>query len=326
MRNQKIENNYNESTIKILKGLQAVRVRPGMYIGSTDSQGLHQLVWEIVDNSVDEVLAGYGKLIKIIIHPDNSVTVIDHGRGIPVGKHSSGKPTPEVIFTILHAGGKFGQGSYKTSGGLHGVGSSVVNALSEKLTVEINRNGFKYKEAFHNGGKPLGTLKKVGKTNDPTGTTITFKPDSKIFSTIVFNFTKIAEHLRESAFLLKDTQFVLIDERTQPHQIKEYHFKNGIKEFVKSLNEDKKTISGNIYFEGKQKNIEVEVSAQYNSGYSETLFSFVNNVRTSEGGSHETGFKIAWTKAFNEYARKNHFLKKKDPNLEVLTLEKAYQR
>ncbi|QAS70459.1 DNA topoisomerase IV subunit B [Oenococcus sicerae] len=310
------ENSYNESDIKILEGLEAVRVRPGMYIGSTDTRGLHHLVWEIVDNAVDEILAGYGDAIQVIIHKDNSITVIDHGRGMPTGMHASGRPTPEVILTVLHAGGKFGQGGYKTAGGLHGVGSSVVNALSEHLTVVINRDGFKYQEDFENGGHPVGTLKKIGKTKDLTGTTITFKPDSSIFSTTVYKFQTIADRLRESAFLLKGTKIILTDERTDPQTVEEYQYNEGIKEFVDYLNEGKSVIGKVMYFDGIQQGIEVEVAAQYNDGYSETLLSFVNNVRTPDGGTHETGMRVAWTKAFNDYARKVGLLKDKDTNFE----------
>ncbi|EHN59503.1 Topoisomerase IV subunit B [Oenococcus kitaharae DSM 17330] len=313
---QKNTNTYDESDIKILEGLEAVRVRPGMYIGSTDSRGLHHLVWEIVDNAVDEILAGFGDSIQVTIHRDNSITVVDHGRGMPVGMHASGKPTPEVILTVLHAGGKFGQGGYKTSGGLHGVGSSVVNALSESLTVEINRDGYKYREHFINGGHPDGSLKKIGKTRDQTGTTITFKPDPKIFSTTTYKFQTISDRLRESAFLLKGIRIVLTDERTEPSTVEEFCYKDGIKEFVSYLNEGKSVIGNIMYFDGSQQGIEVEVAAQYNDGYSETLLSFVNNVHTPDGGTHETGFRTAWTKAFNDYARKIGLLKEKDANFE----------
>ncbi|MFT9266906.1 DNA topoisomerase IV subunit B [Oenococcus sp.] len=313
---QKNTNTYDESDIKILEGLEAVRVRPGMYIGSTDSRGLHHLVWEIVDNAVDEILAGFGDSIQVTIHKDNSITVVDHGRGMPVGMHASGQPTPEVILTVLHAGGKFGQGGYKTSGGLHGVGSSVVNALSESLTVEINRDGYKYREHFINGGHPDGSLKKIGKTRDQTGTTITFKPDPKIFSTTTYKFQTISDRLRESAFLLKGIRIVLTDERTEPATVEEFCYKDGIKEFVSYLNEGKSVIGNMMYFDGSQQGIEVEVAAQYNDGYSETLLSFVNNVHTPDGGTHETGFRTAWTKAFNDYARKIGLLKEKDANFE----------
>ncbi|WP_283678181.1 DNA topoisomerase IV subunit B [Lentilactobacillus sp. Marseille-Q4993] len=307
---------YDDSSIQILEGLDAVRKRPGMYIGSTDSRGLHHLVYEIVDNAVDEVLAGYGKEINVIIHKDNSITVVDHGRGMPTGMHASGKPTAEVIFTQLHAGGKFGQGGYKTSGGLHGVGASVVNALSTSLTVTIVRDGKKYEEHFENGGHPVGTLKKLGKTTDKPGTTVTFKPDSSIFTSTVYNFGTLSERLREAAFLLKDTKITLTDERTDPEKTETYHYEEGIKEFVNYLNEDKHTLGDVMYFDGTKDGVEVEVAAQYNDGYSETLLSFVNNVRTKDGGTHESGLKNAWTKAFNDYARKINLLKDKDKNLD----------
>lgn len=307
---------YDDSSIQILEGLDAVRKRPGMYIGSTDSRGLHHLVYEIVDNAVDEVLAGYGDEINVTIHKDNSITVKDHGRGMPVGMHASGKPTPEVILTMLHAGGKFGQGGYKTSGGLHGVGASVVNALSSSLKVVIVRDGYKYEEDFTNGGHPVGTLKKTGKTRDHSGTTLTFKPDSKIFTSTVYNFSTLSERLRESAFLLKGTKITLTDERPGQEQEDVFHYDEGIKEFVQYLNEDKHTLGDVMFFDGVKSGVEVEVAAQYNDGYSETMLSFVNNVRTKDGGTHEAGFRNAWTKAFNDYARKVGMLKEKDKNLE----------
>lgn len=307
---------YNDSSIQVLHGLEAVRKRPGMYIGSTDSRGLHHLVYEIVDNAVDEALAGFGKEINVTIHPDNSLTVTDHGRGMPVGMHASGIPTVEVIFTVLHAGGKFGQGGYKTSGGLHGVGASVVNALSEYLTVEIVREGKKYREEFKNGGHPVGTLKKIGKTKQTNGTTVTFKPDRKIFTTTVFNFNTLAERLRESAFLLKGVKITLTDERENQEQSQVFLYEEGIKEFVSYLNEDKDTIGDILYFDGSKDGVEVEIAGQYNDGYSENILSFVNNVRTKDGGTHEVGMRSGWTKAFNEYARKVGLLKEKDKNLE----------
>lgn len=307
---------YDDSSIQVLEGLEAVRKRPGMYIGSTDGRGLHHLVYEIVDNAVDEALAGYGKEINVTIHADNSITVVDHGRGMPVGMHASGIPTPEVILTVLHAGGKFGQGGYKTSGGLHGVGASVVNALSSELTVTIIRDGYRYVEHFKNGGHPVGTLEKKGKTNKPTGTTITFKPDSQIFTTTVYNFQTLAERLRESAFLLKGVKITLTDERQNQEQALVFHYEDGIKAFVSYLNEDKDTLGDVMFFDGTKEGVEVEVAAQYNDGYSENLLSFVNNVRTPDGGTHEVGFRSAWTKAFNEYARKVGLLKEKDKNLE----------
>lgn len=306
--------NYSDDSIQVLKGLEAVRKRPGMYIGSTDAKGLHHLVYEIVDNAVDEALSGFGKEIDVTIHKDDSITVVDNGRGLPVGIHAMGIPTVEVIYTVLHAGGKFGQGGYKTSGGLHGVGASVVNALSEKLTVNTVRDGIEYKEDFVDGGHPVGTLRKIGKTKKQSGTTVTFKPDKKIFSTTHFNYDTLAERLRESAFLLKGVKIVLTDERNDDQDV--FLFENGIQEFVSYLNEEKDTLGNVMYFEGKKDGIEVEVAAQYNDGYSETIMSFVNNVRTKDGGTHEVGMKSAWTKAFNEYARKVDLIKSKDKNLE----------
>lgn len=307
---------YSDDSITVLEGLEAVRKRPGMYIGSTDGRGLHHLVYEIVDNAVDEALAGYGDEINVTIHADNAITVVDHGRGMPVGMHASGKPTPEVILTVLHAGGKFGQGGYKTSGGLHGVGSSVVNALSEALTVTIVRDGFKYEEHFANGGTPVGTLENLGKTKEHNGTKVTFKPDPKIFSTTVYNFGTLSERLRESAFLLKNIKITLTDERASQERHEEFFYQEGIKEFAAYLNEDKETLGDIMYFDGFSQGVEVEVAAQYNDGYTETTLSFVNNVRTPDGGTHEAGFRSAWTKAFNEYARKVGLLKEKDKNLE----------
>lgn len=307
---------YDDSSIQVLEGLEAVRKRPGMYIGSTDGRGLHHLVYEIVDNAVDEALAGFGDEINVVIEADNSITVTDHGRGMPVGMHASGKPTPEVILTVLHAGGKFGQGGYKTSGGLHGVGASVVNALSSELTVEIVRDGKLYEQQFKDGGHPVTTLVKKGNTRKPTGTKIHFKPDSTIFTTTVYNFNTLAERLRESAFLLKNVKITLTDKRHDQEREDVYHFKDGIKEFVAYLNEDKETLGDVMYFDGSKQGVEVEVAAQYNDGYSENILSFVNNVRTPDGGTHESGMRSAWTKAFNEYARKVGLLKDKDKNLE----------
>ena len=306
--------NYSDDSIQVLKGLEAVRKRPGMYIGSTDAKGLHHLVYEIVDNAVNEALSRFGKEIDVTIHKDDSITVVDNGRGLPVGIHAMGIPTVEVIYTVLHAGGKFGQGGYKTSGGLHGVGASVVNALSEKLTVNTVRDGIEYEEDFVDGGHPVGTLRKIGKTKKQSGTTVTFKPDKKIFSTTHFNYDTLAERLRESAFLLKGVKIVLTDERNDDQDV--FLFENGIQEFVSYLNEEKDTLGNVMYFEGKKDGIEVEVAAQYNDGYSETIMSFVNNVRTKDGGTHEVGMKSAWTKAFNEYARKVDLIKSKDKNLE----------
>ncbi|MDU1526075.1 MAG: DNA topoisomerase IV subunit B [Lactococcus lactis] len=308
-------NNYDDSAIQVLEGLDAVRKRPGMYIGSTDGTGLHHLVWEIVDNAVDEALSGFGNNITVTINADGSLSVEDEGRGMPVGKHAMGIPTVEVIFTILHAGGKFGQGGYKTSGGLHGVGSSVVNALSTWLEVEITRDKTVYRQRFENGGHPATTLEKIGKApKSKTGTKVTFMPDSTIFSTTEFKYNIISERLNESAFLLKEVTISLEDKRTDEKE--EFHYENGVQDFVAYLNEDKDSLTPVLYFEGKQDGFEVEVALQYNDGYSENILSFVNNVRTKDGGTHEAGLKTAITKAMNEYARKVNLLKDKDKNLE----------
>ncbi len=305
---------YNDDAIQVLEGLEAVRKRPGMYIGSTDGRGLHHLVYEIVDNAVDEALAGFGTHIIVKIHEDNSLSVRDFGRGMPTGMHKMGKPTPEVIFTILHAGGKFGQGGYKTSGGLHGVGSSVVNALSSFLEVTIHRDGVIHRQRFEEGGKPVTSLESIGKTKE-TGTLVHFLPDKEIFSVTKFNYDTLAERLRESAFLLKGLKIELIDERGEgQHDV--FFFENGIEAFVAYLNEEKDVLHPVKYVEGSQHDIEVEFAFQFNDGYSETILSFVNNVRTRDGGTHETGAKIAMTRVFNEYARKIGLLKEKDKNLE----------
>ncbi|MGI2326668.1 DNA topoisomerase IV subunit B [Planococcus sp. YIM B11945] len=304
---------YNEEAIQVLEGLDAVRKRPGMYIGSTDTRGLHHLVYEIVDNSVDEALAGFGDKITVAIHDDNSISVRDYGRGMPTGMHRSGKPTPEVILTVLHAGGKFGQGGYKTSGGLHGVGASVVNALSKFLEVTIHRDGKKYRQRFENGGKPATTLEEIGSTKE-TGTMIHFLPDDTIFSATKYNYDTLSERLRESAFLLKGLKIELSDERTE--QKEEFFYETGIEAFVAYLNEEKDVLHPVAYIEGKQDELEVEFSFQFNDGYSETILSFVNNVRTRDGGTHETGAKAAMTRVFNDYARKINLLKDKDKNLE----------
>lgn len=304
---------YNDDAIQVLEGLEAVRKRPGMYIGSTDTRGLHHLVYEIVDNSVDEALGGFGDQIIVKIHKDNSISVIDKGRGMPTGMHKMGKPTPEIILTVLHAGGKFGQGGYKTSGGLHGVGASVVNALSEWLTVTIKRDGFVYEQRFENGGKPVTTLEKIGKTNQ-TGTTIHFKPDPTIFSTTTYNFETLCERLRESAFLLKGLKIEIIDDRNDFHEV--FHYENGIEAFVSYLNEEKDVLHPVVSFEGIHNGIEVEFAFQFNDGYSENMLSFVNNVRTKDGGTHEVGSKTAMTRVINDYARKVSLLKEKEKNLE----------
>ena len=309
--------NYNDEAIQVLEGLDAVRKRPGMYIGSTDGTGLHHLVWEIVDNAVDEALSGFGDRIDVTINKDGSLTVADHGRGMPVGKHAMGIPTVEVIFTILHAGGKFGQGGYKTSGGLHGVGSSVVNALSSWLEVEITRDGTVYKQRFENGGKPATGLEKMGTApKSKSGTKVTFMPDETIFSTTDFKFNTISERLKESAFLLKNVTMSLTDKRSDEVQQEEFHYENGVQDFVEYLNEDKETLTPVIFFAGEDQGFQVEVALQYNDGFSDNILSFVNNVRTKDGGTHETGLKSAITKAMNDYARKAGLLKEKDKNLE----------
>ncbi|MEK5289157.1 DNA topoisomerase IV subunit B [Streptococcus sp. FSL R7-0212] len=310
-------NNYNDDAIQVLEGLDAVRKRPGMYIGSTDGTGLHHLIWEIVDNAVDEALSGFGNAIKVTINKDGSVSVEDSGRGMPTGKHAMGIPTVQVIFTVLHAGGKFGQGGYKTSGGLHGVGSSVVNALSAWLQVDITRDGVVYRQRFENGGKPVSTLKKIGTApKSKTGTTVTFMPDETIFSSIDFKFNTIAERLKESAFLLKDVKMTLTDLRGDEPVVEEFHYENGVQDFVEYLNEDKETLTPVIYIEGQDQEFQVQVALQYNDGFSDNILSFVNNVRTKDGGSHETGLKAAITKVMNDYARKTNLLKEKDKNLE----------
>ena len=308
------KSNYDESNIQILEGLEAVRKRPGMYIGSTDARGLHHLVWEIVDNAIDEALSGFGDNIQVTICKDNSIKVTDHGRGMPTGMHASGKPTTEVILTILHAGGKFNEdGGYKTSGGLHGVGASVVNALSSWLEVTIYRDGKVWQQRFEDGGSKVGKLKVIGKSNQ-TGTTIHFMPDSSIFSVYEYNFSTISERLMESAFLLKGIKIDLVDERTGKEI--SYQYDNGLIAFVEYLNYEKETLNEIINIEGTNNEIEVDVAMQFTSGYQETTLSFVNLVRTGDGGTHETGFRSALTRTFNEYARKYGLLKEKDKNLE----------
>ena len=308
-----MNNSYDENSIKIMEGLDAVRKRPGMYIGSTDKRGLHHLAWEIIDNSIDEISNGYGDYIKIIIHKDNSLTISDNGRGVPVGMHASGISTPEVIYTILHAGGKFEEGGYKTSGGLHGVGASVVNALSSYLKVEIKRDGYKYEIEFNNGGKVLSPLTKLDKTNR-TGTTVTFLPDKEIFKDAKFSFTAISERMQEVAFLIKNITIEVIDEDGDKKNL--YHYEDGLKEFVNFVNEDLEGLCDTLYFSGTKNDIEVEIAMQYTTNYSENIISFVNNVKTVDGGTHELGFKTALTRILNEYAKKNNILKSKDKTFE----------
>ena len=304
---------YDESSIKILEGLEAVRKRPGMYIGSTDKRGLHHLVWEIVDNSIDEVINGYGKKIKIIIHKDKSVSIEDEGRGVPVGMHSSGISTPEVIYTVLHAGGKFETSGYKVSGGLHGVGASVVNALSSWMEVTIKRDGYEYFIRFKDGGKLDIPLTKRDKTSK-TGTRVRFMPDSSIFSSTNFSFTTICERMQESAFLLEGLTIDVTDEEDGKHE--SFCYEDGLKEFVEYIDEDKDVIHKAQVLSGLKDGIDVKVAFQYTNSYSENIVSFVNNVKTSDGGTHEVGFKTAITRVFNEYAKSNGYIKAKDKSLE----------
>ena len=307
------KSSYDESSIKILEGLEAVRKRPGMYIGSTDKRGLHHLVWEIVDNGVDEALNGYGNYLKIIMHGDGSVSVTDHGRGIPTGMHASGKSTPEVIYTVLHAGGKFSEGGYKVSGGLHGVGASVVNALSEWMEVTTRRDGYEYFISFKNGGKLDTSLKKLGTTNK-TGTTVRFMPDKSIFSSTSFNFGTICERMQECAFLINGLTIEIVSEIDDKSE--KYLYENGLESFCEYLNEGKSAIHKVLCFEASKDNVNVSVALQYTDSYSENIVSFVNNVKTSDGGSHEVGFKTALTKVLNDYAKENNFIKARDKAFE----------
>ena len=331
-----VSNEYGADQIQILEGLEAVRKRPGMYIGSTSTRGLHHLVYEIVDNSVDEALAGFCKNIQVFINEDNSITVIDDGRGIPVGiQEKTGRPAVEVVFTVLHAGGKFGGGGYKVSGGLHGVGSSVVNALSDWLEVEVSRDGKVYKQRYERGNVCYD-LKVIGDTETPdhTGTKVTFKPDATIFDDVIYDYDTLRVRLRETAFLTKGLRISLTDlrppvkgeeesdedyaERSEKWEPKSetFHYEGGIKEFVTYLNRHKTVIYDKvIYCEGVRDNIYVEVALQHNNAYNEMVYSFVNNIITPEGGMHLTGFRSAMTKVFNDYARNNKLLKEKDDNL-----------
>lgn len=302
---------YDESSIVILEGLDAVRKRPGMYIGSTDSKGLHHLVWEIVDNAIDEALNGYGNEIAIILEKDGSVTVEDHGRGMPVGKHKSGVSTLQVIFTILHAGGKFtSHGGYTSAGGLHGVGASVVNALCTWCKVTVHDGKDIWSMTFEDGGSKIGKLEKVGKTNR-TGSTVTFKPDPTIFKTVHFSYSTICERAQEDAFLLKGLKMIVRDKRKEEKEVI-YQYEDGLKAFIDEVNQDHTPMHDSISFRGESNQIVVEGCFQYTDEYQENIFSFTNMVRTRDGGSHETGAKQAFTKVFNEYARKNGFLKEKD--------------
>ena len=317
MSTEKVQHEYGADEIQILEGLEAVRKRPGMYIGSTSSRGLHHLVYEIVDNSVDEALAGFCTEIQVTVNKDNSVTVIDNGRGIPVGiNHKSGLPAVEVVFTVLHAGGKFGGGGYKVSGGLHGVGASVVNALSNWLEVEICHDGKVYKQRYERG-KVVYKLKVVGECEEgKTGTKVTFMPDDTIFEETVFDYNILKQRFREMAFLTKGLKIVLRDEREEELIERTFHYEGGIKEFVTYLNKSKEALYEDvIYCEGMVNNVQVEVAMQHNDSYNETTYGFVNNITTPEGGTHIMGFRNALTKTFNDYARKNKLLKDSEPNL-----------
>ena len=318
MADQNAEKNYGGDQIQVLEGLEAVRKRPGMYIGSTSGRGLHHLVYEIVDNAIDEALAGFCTHIEVMINKDNSITVIDNGRGVPVDiNHKTGRPAIEVVYTVLHAGGKFGGGGYKVSGGLHGVGASVVNALSEWLEVQVKRNGHIYQQRYERG-KICYDLKIVGDCDiEDTGTQVTFLPDSEIFQeTTVFEFDILMHRLREMAFLTKGIKITLTDLREGLEQQKVFHYEGGIKEFVQYLNKSKEPLYRQIiYCEGVKDNVQVEVAFQHNDGYNEVVDSFVNNIKTPEGGTHLTGFRNSLTKTFNDYARKNKILKDSDQGL-----------
>jgi topoisomerase-4 subunit B len=312
---------YDEKSIQILEGLEAVRKRPGMYIGSTDARGLHHLVWEIVDNAIDEALTGFGNEITVTIKSDNSIEVSDNGRGMPYKMHASGRPTTEIIFTVLHAGGKFSdQSGYKVSGGLHGVGSSVVNALSSFLEVTIYRDGGIWRQRFSEGGSKISSIERIGDTRK-SGTTVWFKPDPKIFSTTLFQYDLIKERIRESAFLIKGLKMNLVDQRKS--QKESFKYDEGIKAYIDLLNVGKNGLNDTLLIEApyqvgehKKKTIEIEIALQFTDGYTENILSFVNNVRTKDGGTHEIGFKSALTRCLNDYARKYNLLKDRDPNLD----------
>lgn len=305
---------YDENSIVILEGLDAVRKRPGMYIGSTDRKGLHHLVWEIMDNAIDEALNGFGDEIEITLNKDGSCSVKDYGRGMPVGRHKSGKSALEVIFTVLHAGGKFTDTTYKASGGLHGVGASVVNALSKKVTVQVRDGKTVYEMDFEDGGRSVSELKTIGKTRE-TGSMVTFLPDPSIFKDHRFSWSVIKERVQEDAFLLKGLKIKLVDARENPKE-EVFVYEDGLKAFVEELNEDHEPLGPVVSFEGENQTIKVQAAFQYSDTYQENMLSFCNMVRTRDGGSHETGAKQALTKVFNEYARKNGFLKEKDKSME----------
>ena len=312
------ENKYDASDIQVLEGLEAVRKRPGMYIGTTDVKGLHHLVWEIVDNAIDEALAGFCKHIEITIHKDNSITVVDDGRGIPVAVHpKTGISTVETVYTVLHAGGKFGGGGYKVSGGLHGVGASVVNAISSWVEVTVKREGKIYECKFENGGKTTQKLHEIGVCDtDTTGTTVTFKPDPDIFDTDIYDYDTLKVRTRELAFLNKDLRLTLTDERGEEQKQDSFLYEGGISEYVKYLNKGKTPIHDEIiHLDGEEAGVFLEVAMQYNTGYTDSIFSFVNNINTHDGGTHEEGVRRALTRIINNYARKNNILKEKDEAL-----------
>ena len=315
---EKVEH-YDESDIQVLEGLEAVRKRPGMYIGTTSARGLHHLVWEIVDNSIDEALAGFCNKIRVVLLPGDVVKVIDNGRGMPTGMNvKTGKNTIETIFTVLHAGGKFGGGGYKVSGGLHGVGASVVNALSEWLEVYVHREGHIYYQRFENGGTPVDSLKVVGDCEqEETGTTVIFKADPEIFTeTTVYDYGVLSQRLRELAFLNKGLKLVLEDERLDPAKVDEYHYEGGLREYVAFLNKNKTPLHDRIIdCEDTMNDISVEIAMQYNDGYQPNIYSFCNNINTHEGGTHEEGFRLALTRVINNYAKSHNFLKDKDDSL-----------
>ena len=311
-----VNKKYEDDSIQILKGLEAVRKRPGMYIGSTDSRGLHHLIWEIVDNAIDEALNGFGKKINITLEADGSCTVQDEGRGMPIGQHSSGMNTLQVIFTVLHSGGKFtSEGGYKTAGGLHGVGASVVNALSKWLVVEVAHDGKLVRMRFEHGDKKIGKLESLGTTNK-SGTKVTFMPDPEVFSTTEFKFDTVCERAREEAFLLSGIAITVTDKRGKTPVSETFCYDNGLISFLNYLHEDRTVLMTPVLFTGEANNIKVEVAFQYTDDYQENTYSFVNLVRTSDGGTHEVGYKSAFTKAVNDYARKYGLLKEKDKNLE----------
>jgi len=316
------KNSYTSDEIQVLKGLEAVRKRPGMYIGSTDSRGLHHLIWEITDNSIDEVLSNYANHVRIIIHKGNSIEVQDNGRGIPITQHKEGVPTPQVVFCMLHAGGKFDDSSYKVAGGLHGVGASVVNALSEWMEITIFRDGKMYTQRFEEGGSVINKPKITNDTSKRKGTIVHFKPDPSIFSTTLIDYKQCALRLKEAAYLVKGLKAELIDERTGVSEV--FKSDDGLVEYVKTLNEGREVAHEPIFLTGTMGGINVEAAIQYTAKDSnENILSFVNNVRTKDGGTHETGFKIAITKAFNEYARMKGLLKEKDPNLDGIDIRSS---